>query len=67
MRALLETVAKLSDKISLRTDGTVAGVELVSTTPRLLQRYITDALAQWRFAPLPEERLHRVQLVFDGD
>lgn len=54
-------------ELRLRPDGSVASVELVSSTPRLLHRYITDALAQWRFAPLPEERLHRVQLVFDGD
>jgi len=28
-------------------------------------RYVVSAMERWRFAPLPSEQLHRVQLVFN--
>lgn len=50
--------------LTLRPDGTVAAVALASGTPRAATRYLTQAFEQWRFAPLPAARVHRVQLVF---
>ncbi len=51
--------------LTLRPDGTVGAVALVSAVPRSWKSYITAALEQWRFEPLPNTRVHRVQLVFD--
>lgn len=50
--------------LTLREDGTVSAVALASPVPRSWQRYITTALEKWRFEPLPNIRVHRVQLVF---
>lgn len=60
--ALREVTADLT----LQPDGTVSAVALAGSTPRAVQRYLTQALSQWRFAPLAATRVHRVQLVFDN-
>lgn len=60
--ALREVTADLT----LQPDGTVSAVVLAVSTPRAVQRYLTQALSQWRFAPLAAARVHRVQLVFDN-
>ena len=52
--------------LTLQPDGTVSNVVLAAGTPRAAQRYVQQALAQWRFAPMATARVHRVQLVF-GD
>lgn len=51
--------------LTLRPDGSVGAVALVSLVPRNWKPYITAALEQWRFEPLPSARVHRVQLVFE--
>jgi hypothetical protein len=58
------TLREVTADLSLRTDGSVAAVTLGTSTPRAAARYLTAAFEQWRFAPLPEARVHRVQLVF---
>lgn len=60
--ALREVTADLT----LQPDGTVSAVALAGSTPRAVQRYLTQALSQWRFAPLAATRVHRVQLVFEN-
>lgn len=60
------TLREVTADLSLRADGSVAGVALAASTPRAAARYLTQAFEQWRFAPLPAARVHRVQLVF-GD
>jgi hypothetical protein len=60
--ALREVTADLT----LQPDGTVSNVVLAAGTPRAAQRYLQQALAQWRFAPMAAARVHRVQLVFDN-
>jgi hypothetical protein len=50
----------------VRADGTTADINLLPPAPRALQRFVADALAQWRYAPLSEPRRMRVQLVFNG-
>lgn len=60
--ALREVTADLT----LQPDGTVSAVVLAAATPRAAQRYLTQALSQWRFAPMAAVRVHRVQLVFDN-
>ncbi len=51
--------------LNLRADGSVASVTLVQPVPRQLARYVTTALERWRYAPLPADQVHRVQLVFN--
>ena len=53
--------------MTIRADGTVAAIALVPPTPRGIQRAVVAALEQWRFEPLPSERLHRVQLLFNRE
>ena len=53
--------------LTIRPDGSVAAVAMVAPVPRQIQRYVVQALEQWRFEPLPAERLHRVQLVFNSE
>ena len=53
--------------LTIRANGSVAAVELVPPAPRQLQRYLAAALEQWRFDPLPAERVHRIELVFNAD
>lgn len=50
--------------LTIRADGSVASVNVAVNAPRPLVRAVVAALGQWRFEPLPAERVHRVQLVF---
>lgn len=54
-------------ELTIRADGSVAEVNVLPPSPRALQRSISDALMQWRYEPLPAERRHRVELVFDSE
>ena len=53
--------------LAIRIDGSVSAVTLVPPSPRGIQRAVVAALELWRFEPLPSERVHRVQLVFNPD
>ena len=53
--------------LTIRTDGSVGNVAMVRPTPRGIQRAVLAALEQWRFDPLPSERVHRVQLIFNPE
>lgn len=67
-RALVEagSIRELPVDLVIRPDGSVASATVAATAPRQLVRAVVQALEQWRFEPLPAERVHRVQLVF-GD
>ena len=53
--------------VTIRPDGRVAAVTPVASMPRPLQRALLDALGQWRFDPLPQERVHRIELFFNRE
>ena len=53
--------------LTITPDGSVSQVVLVTPNTRSLGRYVTTALQQWRFAPLPGERVWRVDLVFRAE
>ena len=53
--------------LTIRADGTVRNIAMVPPTPRGIQRAVLEALEQWRFEPLPEERVHRMQLIFNPE
>lgn len=66
--AMLDGVRRdvgVSADLTIRADGTVASVAVLPPASRLLVRAMVTALEQWRFEPLPGERKHRVQLVFN--
>ncbi len=52
--------------LTIRADGTVAQVAVGVNASRPLVRAVVLALEQWRFEPFTEERVHRVQLVFNN-
>ena len=62
----LGRIGEVSVDLTIRADGSVAAVALVPPAPRQIQRYVIAALEQWRYEPLPAERVHRVQLVFNS-
>lgn len=51
----------------IRPDGTAGDITIAGAAPRGLQRVVAAAIEQWRFAPLPAARPHRIELVFNGD
>lgn len=59
--------AEVEVEFSLRADGSVQDVRLLPPVPRTWQRYITAAMAQWRFEPMSGPATHRVRLVFGAD
>ncbi len=50
--------------LTIKADGSVSQVAIVTPNTRSLGRYVVTALRQWRFAPLPSERVWRVEVVF---
>jgi hypothetical protein len=50
--------------LSLQADGQVSKVQVLPPSPSGLDRYLSDALMQWRYAPLPGPRVVRVELNF---
>lgn len=59
--------ATIQVDLVLRTDGSVASVNLVTPAPRGLLRMLTPSLEQWKFAPLTVQRSHRVELLFNAE
>lgn len=61
------SIVEVAVELTIRADGSVAEVSVLTPAPRALQRSVVDALMQWRYEPLPAERKHRVELVFGRD
>lgn len=59
--------ATVAVDLVIRANGTVAGVNVLPPAPRQMQRFLTAAMEQWRFDPLPDQRTHRVELVFNNE
>lgn len=66
-RLLAEIDARREFTVTMKilSDGSVADVRIDPAPPRGLQRYIVEALVQWRYEPQPVVREHRVTLVFN--
>lgn len=45
-------------------DGTVADLNVQSSSDSALDAIALDAVRQWRYKPIAEARTHRVQFVF---
>lgn len=59
--------AVVSVDLSIRANGTVGGVGFVTNVPPRVQRVVLAALEQWRFEPVASDRVHRIELVFNGE
>ncbi len=59
--------AVVAVELNIRANGTVASVGMVTAVSPRLQRAVTTALEQWRFEPLASDRVHRIELVFNGE
>ncbi|MCW5634983.1 MAG: hypothetical protein KIT17_16740 [Rubrivivax sp.] len=53
-------------EMTIGTDGRVGDVEVMPPVPRQVVPIVRSAVQQWRYAPLPAPRRHRVQIVFRG-
>ena len=66
---VLDQIGRLAEvlvELVIRRDGSVSSVKMLPPAPRQVQRFVVEAVGRWRFEPLPEERVHRVQLVFNS-
>lgn len=48
---------------TVHPDGSVVNAAVQSSTNRLVNPAVLEAVAQWRYAPIPAAREHAVQLV----
>lgn len=49
---------------TVQQDGTVAAAKVIAGNNRRLNRSAMDAIAQWRFEPIPSERLTQIEFEF---
>lgn len=54
-------------RFTVEPDGRVSQAEAAAGVPRRLARPATDAILQWRFAPLPQPRTVEVEVAFRRD
>lgn len=52
---------------TVNPDGSVGNAAVQSSTNRLMNATVLEAVAQWRYAPIPAAREHAVQLVLRQD
>ena len=57
----------VSVRFTVLPDGSVANAEVLSSSHRKLNRSALEAVAQWRFEPIPNARSARVELGFKLD
>ena len=55
---------EISVEFTIATDGSVGDIQVLPPAPRQWVPVITEAVEQWRYAPLAAPHRHRVQLVF---
>lgn len=53
--------------LTIQPDGRVSALVVLPPAPRQMQRLLEATLRDWRFAPLPAERVHRIELVFNNN
>ena len=65
IRGRLKPSSEVTVAFKVRPDGSVADVGIRQTSARALDPIVIDAVRQWRYDPVPAEREHVVQLVFN--
>jgi TonB family protein len=65
IRTRLRPSSEVTVSFKVKPDGSVSDVGIRATTARALDPIVLDAVRQWRYDPVPEQREHVVQLVFN--
>ena len=65
IRGRLKPSSEVTVAFKVRPDGSVSDVGIRATSARALDPIVLDAVRQWRYDPVPSEREHVVQLVFN--
>jgi TonB family protein len=65
IRSRLRPSSEVTVVFKIQPDGSVSNVGIRATTARALDPVVLDAVRQWRYDSVPEEREHVVQLVFN--
>ena len=65
IRGRLKPSSEVTVAFKVQPDGSVSDVGIRQTTARALDPIVLDAVRQWRYDPVPAEREHVVQLVFN--
>ena len=65
LRGRLKPSSEVTVAFKVQPDGSVSDVGIRATTARALDLVVLEAVRQWRYDPVPAEREHVVQLVFN--
>jgi protein TonB len=65
LRGRLKPTSEVTVAFKVQPDGSVSDVGIRATTARSLDPIVLEAVRQWRYDPVPGEREHVVQLVFN--
>jgi TonB family protein len=65
IRGRLRPTSEVTVAFKVQPDGSVSNPAIRATNARALDPVVLDAVRQWRYDPVPEEREHVVQLVFN--
>ena len=65
LRSRLRASSEVTVAFKVQPDGSVSQAAIRATNARALDPVVLDAVRQWRYEPVPEEREHLVQLVFN--
>lgn len=67
LRSRLKPNTEVTVVFKVNVDGSVSDLDIRATGNRSLDPIVLDAVRQWRYDPVPEARIHAVQLVFNLD
>jgi TonB family protein len=65
IRGRLRPTSEVTVAFKVQPDGSVSQAAIRATNARALDPVVLEAVRQWRYDPVPEEREHVVQLVFN--
>ena len=65
MRTHLKANNEVVVAFKVQPDGSVNDLDIRSSSSRVLDAAVLDAVRQWRYGPVPAAREHSVQLVFN--
>jgi TonB family protein len=65
VRSRLRPTSEVTVAFKVLPDGSVSQAAIRATNARALDPVVLEAVRQWRYDPVPEEREHVVQLVFN--
>ncbi|HSW03295.1 TonB family protein [Aquabacterium sp.] len=67
VRTRLKPNSEVTVVFKVNVDGSVSDLDIRATSNKMLDPIVLEAVRQWRYDPVPESRVHAVQLVFNLD